>query len=526
MNLADILIVSALRCSDSIALVCGERKRSYGQLVRRVRQLAGGMHAMGVRRGGHVVLIADNSDACVECVLACAWIGAVCEQYNTRLSDYAMAQMLSSNPPQALFASERFLKMAVELGLAGEQGVPIPVVALDDKCLESAHDASLLRDAQVLAYEELLDEGAIEEAPVDLDAASPCMELFTSGTTGAPRGVVLSHGALLARLNIEQYEFGYKKDDVVLCVLPLFHVTSVAAYAALKAGAQVVVARANDGASISQAVSAHGVTRVGLVPFLMRSLVDEMQRRNISLPTLRQIIYGGEFVEPALLARCHAQLACELVQGYGMTETLAAIALLRPSDCVDDARMRSVGKAVHGMELRIFDEGGEPLPAGSLGEIAVKTPTLMLGYRGDPERTAKVIRNGWYHTGDVGYLDAEGYLFLVDRMDNMIISGGENVYPSEILHCLRECRESVADAVVVGIPDEHWGEALAAFVVGVPGAHLDPAALRDYCGERLGTYKRPREVVVVDSLKRSSSGKIPADYLDELTAPYREETHA
>ena len=523
MNLSDVIVESARRSPGKTALVFGDRRLTYAQLVERVRRLARGLEQLGVARGDHVALIADNSNAVFECVFACTWIGAVCEQYNTRLSAYALDQLLGCSPADVLIASARFA--APLLQHASEKGGKAPVVAvLEDEAVEP-DEMARLHDRGVLAYESLLEGGPIEAAPLDLPADAPCVEFFTSGTTGLPRGVVASQGAFRERLRIDQRDMPCSPDDVLLCVLSLFHVTSMNAYVALMVGAEVVIAQASDGEAIAQAINAHGVTRLGLVPFLMRSLVAAVERQHIELPTLKMIIYGGEPIDERFLLRCRDALRCALVQGYGMTETLSAITLLHPNDHLADGRLETAGRVVQDMQLRIVGRSGEECAVGERGEVLVRTPTLMMGYFGDEAHTAEVMEGDWYRTGDIGYLDEDGYLTLVDRRHNMVITGGENVYPSEVARCLRSWGDDVADVAVVGVPDARWGEALVAFVVLAEGASASAQQLIDWCRHRLGAYKKPRQVVFVDSLRRNSAGKVPKDYLQELTESVQEEKH-
>ena len=519
MNLASILIESAERLPDKTALLFGGRSYTYREFLDRVRILAGSLESLGIGRGDHVSLIADNSNAVLECVFACMWIGAVCEQYNTRLSPLVLGELLGSSPSRVALASSRCCGELESLDLRRPDGAAFPLFAIDDgKRPEVPGGAPRAGMAIGRTYSALMAGAPLEGDPVDLPPEAPCMEFFTSGTTGLPRGVLVSHGPMARRLAIDCTEMGFSQDDVVLCVLPLYHVTSMAAYVALMVGAELIISRATDGRSIARAVNAYGVTRMGIVPFLLRALVAAVQEERIALPTLALLIYGGEPIDRRLLQRCRESLDCDLIQGYGMTETLSAITLLRPLDHCSEDRLDTAGTAVSGMEVRIVDEGGRPLPVGECGEVAVRTPTLMLGYQDDPQHTAEVIRDGWYLTGDIGYLDGQGYLTLVDRKHNMIITGGENVYPSEVAKCLLAYDGVVRDAAVVGIPDDYWGEALAAFVVLQEGSTATPEELIEYCGRRLGMYKRPKRVVFVDSLRRNASGKVPAEYLRELTA--------
>ncbi|MCI8341540.1 MAG: long-chain fatty acid--CoA ligase [Eggerthellaceae bacterium] len=549
MNIADVIVESAQVHLGKVAIACDGRRFTYEELVGRVRRAAQALQHLGVSQGDHVALLADNSNAVLECVFACAWIGAVCEQYNTRLSICALDELMGRSPARVVVAGARFVESLDERFIEGPCGRPDALVqiggeasfaqeasaecAVDDGAGCSSATGSLAAAALPAGkskvprygYEALLGSCDPAPGPLSLPPESPCMQFFTSGTTGMPRGVVVSHEALVERWRIDAREQRFRADDVMLCVLPLFHVTSMGVYVALMVGATVVIERASDGAAVAAAVRKNAVTRTGLVPFLMRSLVDHMERHNVPLPSLEYVIYGGEPIDGPFLMRCHERMGCKLIQGYGMTETLSAITMLGPDDHGHPERVGTAGKVVPGFDLRIEAKDGHSCVAGERGEVLVRTPTLMLGYYGDPERTAEVMQDGWYRTGDIGYLDEDGYLMLVDRKNNLVITGGENVYPSEVMRCIRAMGDAVADVAVVGVPDDYWGESLAAFVVRSPGAQLDEEAVSAWCRERLGAYKRPRRVMFVDSLRRNPSGKIPKEYLHELTQSIQEESN-
>ena len=223
----------------------------------------------------------------------------------------------------------------------------------------------------------------------------------------------------------------------------------------------------------------------------------------------------GNGMEPELLEHCRRLLPCGFLQGYGMTETTAAITMLLPEHHEHPRLLPTVGKAVPGMEIRIVDDEGRACAAGVPGEVLVRTDTLMLGYYRDPARTAEAVQDGWYRTGDIGFLDAEGFLTLVDRKNNLVISGGENVYPLEVSRCIKALA-GVVDAVVAGVPDKRWGESLAAFVVRAEGSRISEADIVAHCARELGGYKKPHAVRFVDDLGRSASGKGSREQLEEL----------
>lgn len=506
INLVDILDESARAYPEKVAVRFKGRSFTYACVKDRVDRLAGALASRGVKAGSHVAVISPNSHACVELVFACARLGAVCEQYNVRLSALNTARLLGRSEARIVFfAPGAYAAMRECLA---EVGRPLQVVLLERGDVDE--DAAL--------YEDVIASAEPHAETADVAASDDAVMLYTSGTTGLPRGVLLSHGALLARIEIDAREQRFAHDDVLLCVLPLFHVTSVCVYVTIFVGGELVIAESRKAPDIVADIERYGITRTGLVPFIMRGLVEYVEGAQgaVDLGGLRYIVYGGEPVSPELLKRCRRSLRCGLMQGYGMTETASAVAMLTPEQHGDDRLLSTVGKAVGDMELKVIDEAGRECPNGTPGEVAVKTNTLMTGYYRDRARTDEVMRDGWYLTGDIGFLNDEGYLAVIDRKSNMIISGGENVYPIEVADCIRGIGDAVLDVVVFGIPDEHWGESLAAFVVRAEGSPLSAADVVAHCARELGGYKKPRKVLFVDDLARNASGKIPKAHLDDL----------
>lgn len=502
MSLADILDVSARANPDKVAVRFGARTYTYRGLQVRVERLAGALLGMGVARGNHVALISPNSSACIEVLFACAKIGAVCELYNTRLSAVTIGRLLARSDADVVFLS-RCVSEAMP-DIASEAGRPLHFVLLEGG-----------GQYGVTCYEALIETSKGPAFFPDVMPDEPAVMLYTSGTTGMPKGVLISHGALLDRIAIDTVCMGFSENDVTLCVLPLFHVTFVSSLATLAAGGQLVIARSAKPEEVAANIVERGVTRVGLVPFLLRCLAGYVEREGIEVKTLELVIYGGEPMDVDLLTRCQRLFACDFLQGYGMTETLGAVAMLLPEHHRDPSLLKTVGIAAPGMEVRIVDDEGTTLPAGVSGEVQVKTSTLMLGYYCEPERTDLVVRDGWYRTGDIGVLDEEGFLSLLDRKDNLVITGGENVYPAEVARCIKGM-SGVEDAVVVGVPDPYWGETLAAFVVRKVGANVSEQDVVEQCALQLGGYKKPRKVLFVEGFERSASGKVFEACLNEL----------
>lgn len=505
MPLADTFGASVRAHPNKVALRFEGRAWTYRELGRRASKLAAALRGLGVREHDHVAMISANHPACMELLLACAQVGAVYEPYNIRLSALTITQLLSRSGARVVVVSrELYARMRDDLR---EVTHPIRVVLLDSPDDEEG----------VVQYERLLAEAELDTRQANVEGFDAALLLYTSGTTGMPRGVMLSHDALMKRVSLDSHAMLFAEDCVTLCVLPLFHVTFMSSLITLLVGGELVIANSRKAEDLVGCITEFGVTHVGLVPFLLRILAAYVEREGVCVDTLRLVVYGGEPVDGELLARCRKLFACGFLQGYGMTETLGAVTMLRPEHHRDTSRLLTAGTAVPGIEVRVVDASGAPCPCGTTGEVVVKTDTLMSGYLCDDESTRRVISEGWYRTGDIGMLDEEGFLTLVDRTCNMVITGGENVYPLEVERCIRALDDDVEDAAVVGVPDSYWGEALAAFVVRKEGSNLTESALVEHCARQLGGYKKPRRVQFVEELERNATGKVSKAFLDRFT---------
>ena len=507
-SLVSILDESAQAYPDKVALRFAGSSFTYAELRGRVDQVAGMLAGLGVQKGDRVAIIAPNSSATLEVLFACARLGAVFEQINVRFSEQVIKRLLERSKPRVVFvSSERLGALEEHIG-AGHDGSTMVVLGYGPVESASRCDA--------LVYEDALGSAEPVAATRSIAPSDPALLLYTSGTTGMPKGVLLSHGALMTRISIDIGEMRFTHDDVLLCELPLFHVTFVSTLVTIALGGELVIAQSHKPADIAADLNRFGATRTALVPFLMRGLAEHVEEQGIALNTLDLIIYGGEPVAPELLLRCQEAIPCDYLQGYGMTETTAAIAMLLPEHHRDPRLLSTAGTPVAGMEIRVIDEEGTELAAGQNGEIIVRSDTLMTGYFCDPERTAEAMRDGWYRTGDIGHFDEEGFLTLVDRKDNMVITGGENVYPLEVARCIKDMGDDIKDVVVMGVPDERWGETLVALVVRGAGAAVTEEEIAAHCARQLGGYKKPRIVRFVDDLGRNASGKVPREQLENL----------
>jgi O-succinylbenzoic acid--CoA ligase len=475
--------------SETTALVVGGRSVGRAELATRADALAGWLASAGARSGEPLAALLENGLPFAELLHAADRLGALLLPLNVRLTLPELAFQLRDSGARLLLYDAR----------GGE--------ALAASAKAAAHEATRV---EALPLPENPAHGAAApRARHGLDA--PLALLYTSGTTGRPKGVPLSHRNFLASAQASARHLGSRPDDRWLACMPLFHVggLSILLRAALDALPVVVHERFDPGA-VSQALDAEKVTLVSLVPTMLERLLEARGERRAP-PQLRCVLLGGGPAPPTLLERASG-LGFPLAPTYGLTEATSQVATLRPTPAAD--LVREGLEPLPGTELRILAEHGGPAAPGEPGEILVRGPTVMRGYLNRPDETRRVLRDGWLHTGDLGRLDARGRLFVLDRRRDLIVSGGENVYPAEVEAALRE-HPDVLDAGVTGIPDAAFGRRPAAWVVLRPGRVLAAQDLERFCRERLAGYKVPVRYLRADSLPRNPAGKLRRDHLDE-----------
>jgi acyl-CoA synthetase (AMP-forming)/AMP-acid ligase II len=357
------------------------------------------------------------------------------------------------------------------------------------------------------------------DLPVSPDAAA--VQLYTSGTTGHPKGAVLAHGAFSAMPASPTLPWSeWDADDVSLAAMPCFHIGGTGwAIMGFHHGAFNVVMREFDPTKVLDFIERWRISKVFLVPAALQVVVRHPRAREVDYSQLKYMLYGASPMPPALLRECMEVFGCGFVQLYGMTETTGSVTALGPEDHdrAGNTRMNSAGKPLPGVEIAILDAEGRRLPPHQVGEVAIRSVTNMQSYWKLPEATAKTIgADNWLRSGDAGYLDADGYLYIHDRVKDMIISGGENIYPAEVEKAIFG-HPDVSDVAVIGVPSERWGEEVKAIVVPRPGATPDPASIIAWARERIAAYKAPKSVDFTDALPRNAGGKI---LRRELRAPF------
>ncbi len=474
---------------DRVALVDGERRWTYRQLADRSSAAAATLQSrLGIGQHDRVATLTVNRAEWVELFLATARLGAILVPLNWRLAVPELEFQLQDSGARAIVADDTHADVAESL--AASLGLQKTVV------LGPAYEALLARaDPAVLSGEDHAHFG------------DPHVILYTSGTTGRPKGAVLTHANTLWNAVNCSTVFGLSERDVTVTALPMFHSGGVGLFTlpSLHAGGRVVVLRSFDADALLRIFRDEQVTVFFGVPAMWLELLKRPQFTAASFPELRTLGSGGAPCPTAVIDQL-AERGFVLLQGYGLTETAPGGTLVAAEDW--RRKTGSVGKAMTHVELRVVDDAGRNLPPGEVGEVWFRGPNLFAGYWGRPEATDEAFSSdGWFKSGDLGVLDEEGFLTLVDRKKDMIISGGENVYSAEVEDALYT-HPAVAEAAVIGVPDEKWGEVVRAIVALKPGMSVTAEDLVAHCRARLARYKAPRSVVFVDALPRNASGKV------------------
>ena len=505
-RIGDITRQHARTRPDRVAIHFEGQRLTYGELDRRTNQVANGLIAEGVGRQRRIAILSKNGPAFFELWFGAAKVDVVLVPVNFRLAPPEVAFVVEDAGAELLFVGADFYPLVEKV--APELKSVRRIIALD-----GAH-------GDWETYTDWVARQSDRDSAVEVAAGNCAIQLYTSGTTGHPKGAQLSHANLLTLLPGALRQFGnWHEKDVNLVCMPLFHIGGSGwGLIGFYRGVESVLMRDADPAAILRLIPEFRITKVFVVPALILFMLQSPQCRATDFSSLELIVYGASPAPVDLVRNAVKVFGCGLAQVYGLTETTGAITYLPPED--HDERvpehLKSCGKAMTSVELRVVDALDNDVAVGEVGEIICRSPQIMLGYWNQPEATGKAVRSGWFHSGDAGYLDRDGYLYIYDRVKDMIISGGENIYPAEVQNALFS-HPAVADVAVIGVPDDKWGEAVKAVVVRKPGAEVTPEALMVYARERIAGYKVPRSVDFVDALPRNPTGKI---LKRELRKPY------
>lgn len=490
------------------ALVCGPRRQTFTQLVDRVARLAAALKELGVQPGDRVGMLALNSDRYVEYLHGVWWAGGVINPVNVRWSAKEVAYSLDDCDTRILLIDDNFKGMAAELK------------GLSKSLRTLVHVGDADRPQDMLGYEALL-AGAAPAGDALRGGGDLAAVMYTGGTTGLPKGVMLTHANLYINALSGIAAAPRPAEPVGVDTAPMFHVGGCSHVVQLMLRlAKQVVLPAFDEIALLDAIQNEGGSETFLVPTMLKRLIEHPRFAQYDVSNLRLVIYGAAPVDDALLEQALRALPqADFMQAYGMTELAPVVSTLPAwvhKQPEHRAKLRSAGRPVPAAEVRIVDSDGQPVPTGTAGEITVRGPIVMAGYWGKPEQTAAALKDGWMHTGDGGRLDEDGFLYIVDRLKDMIVTGGENVYSAEVENVIAQLPE-VSMVGVIGVPDDRWGERVHAVVVLRPGMALSAEQIIAHCKSQIAGYKCPRGVEFRSEMPLSAAGKL-LKY--ELRAPY------
>jgi long-chain acyl-CoA synthetase len=495
---------------DATALEFEGRATSFADFDRHTDRVAAALLAEGLNKGDRIAYVGKNSDHYFELLFGAAKAGVVLAPIGWRLAPREIAYILGDAEARMVFVGPELLAHVRDVA-----------VLMLDQPLVVAMEANEYGHP---IFETWRDAAPAARAPAPVSTADVAVQLYTSGTTGRPKGAMLTHANILATRRLAaEADMDWNRwgpDDVSLVAMPVAHIGGTGwGVVGLVNGAKGVVAREFDPTKVLDFIEKDRVSKMFMVPAALQIVVRQPRARQVDYSRLTHILYGAAPIPLDLLRECIEVFGCGFVQQYGMTETTGTVVYLPPQDHdpAGNARMRSAGLPMPGAELKILGEDGQALGPNQVGEVAVRSPANMAGYWKMPEATADTIASdGWLRTGDAGYIDEDGYLFIHDRVKDMIISGGENIYPAEVESAVYG-HPHVAEVAVIGVPDDKWGEAVKAVVALKPGAPEDPADIIAFARTRIAGFKAPKTIDFIEALPRNASGKI---LRRELREPY------
>jgi long-chain acyl-CoA synthetase len=496
-TLGDVPRKGATVHPDKVAIVFERTRLTFREMNERVNRFANALIGIGCKKGDRLVILSENTHKYMEVYFAAAKAGMSVTPLNFRLSDTELTHIANDSEAVVFIMGDGYEECSQ---------------AMRDDLKHIRHWIALDgRAKRYLFYEDLIKDAAPTEPEVQVDEDDMMILMYTGGTTGLPKGVMLSHRNLLSAMYGLIIAYSLTRHDIECFILPLFHVSFWPVLCVLMVGGTVVIVRRPDLQETLKEIQNEKCTHIVLVPTLLVWILDLPNLDEYDLSSLRVITYAGSPMAPEVLKRCISKFGNIFGQGYGLTEAGPLATTLYPEDHAFEGPkadlLKSVGKEGATTEVRVLDENDRPAKPGQVGEISVRGKNVMMGYWKNPELSAEVLRGGWLHTGDLGYVDDEGYIYLVDRKADMIVTGGENVYPKETEDVLYE-NPAVQECAVVSAPDEKWGERVQAVVVLKEGYTITEEELKQHCKKRLAGYKCPKKIEFWNQLPKTPIGKI------------------
>ena len=506
MNTTDFLSIASAICPDKEAIIFEDKRYTFSQLNDRANRLANGLLKLGIQKGDRVALLAVNCNQCVETYFAVAKTGGIYVPLNFRAIGNELTYMLNSSEAVALFVGERYIDL---------------VNSIRPELKTVKHFISIESKQENMSYyEDMIASSAADEVVTEIEDDDTTILMYTAGTTGFPKGVMLPHNSFAIYVLDNVSPASPDIDEGNILTVPLYHVAGIQAMmAAIYGGRMLVMERQFEPKEWMELVEKEKANRAMMVPTMLKQLLDHPDFSKHDLSSLKVITYGAAPMPlPVIKKALEAFPGVNFINAFGQTETASTITLLSPEDHILSGteeekekklkRLSSIGKPMSDVEMKIIDEEGRDLPCGEVGEIVARGPRVMSGYWKDEEKTHKTIdKDGWVHTGDMGYMDEDGYFFLAGRATDMIIRAGENISPEEVENALLT-HPKIEECAVIGVPDEEWGEEPRALVILKKGETATAEEIMEHCRAELASFKRPRSVIFVDSLPRNPMGKV------------------
>jgi O-succinylbenzoate-CoA ligase len=504
MNLTKILLKTLELFPDKKAIVCNDRHFTYEEFGKRVGKLSNSLIDMGIKRGDKVAILLKNCHYYLESYFGVMLIGAVLVPLNHHLTSSELEFILKNSESKLLITSSDFSYKINDINQ--KFGTDIKIINIDKE------------------YEELIADSSINLPNINIDGEDVAQIYYTSGTTGISKGVILSHNNVNIHAHNSIIELKLSKNDTWLHVAPLFHLADAwATWAITLIGGTHVLCRDFKPEKICKSIQKEKVTITNMIPTMYHRIVNFKKVSNYDYSSLRVLLSGGASISPSLIGKIIKIFNCDFIQTYGMTETspFLTMSILNDHLCSlpydEQLKYKSTtGRKFLGVELKVVNENGKEVnhDNNEVGEIIVKGETIFKGYWKLPEETKKVFKNGWFYTGDMAVINHEGYVTIVDRKNDMIITGGENVYSIEVENILNS-HPKVSEVAVIGIPDDEWGEKVTAIISLKKGNKITKNDIIEYCKNKISKYKIPKSIIIIDNLPKLGSGKISKKVLKE-----------
>jgi acyl-CoA synthetase (AMP-forming)/AMP-acid ligase II len=502
MNIGTLFTKSAKSFPERLAICYGDQEWTYAELNERINRLTNGFRELGLHKGDHVAILSFNCPEFLEALFACFKAGLCAVPINFRLHPREYSFIIDHSDSAAVVFGEDFRD---------------PLYSFKEEMPKVNHYICIANPREgMLKYEDLISNRSSKFEDVEVDRDDLAWLFYTSGTTGSPKGAMLTHGNLLAMTMSFYADMApLGPDDAVLHAAPLSHASGCYSLPNFAKAANNVILemRSFNPQAVCETIQRRKITNMFVAPTMVKILVSWPEIGNYDLSSLKCLDYGGGPMYVEDLKEAVRKLGQCLVQVYGQGESPMTISYLRSEEHLLEGteeqmvRLQSAGIARTDVEVKVFDENDNEVPQGEIGEIVLRGEEVMRGYWKNPEATAETLRGGWLHTGDVGKMDERGYIYLLDRSKDMVISGGENIYPREIEDVILR-HPAVHEVAVIGVPDDYWGEALKAVISLKPGMQASEQEIIDFCKQYLASYKKPKSVEFIGELPKSSYGKI------------------